>query len=51
MKDFGYEELFKKVESYEICFVFDNDYWGFFKRRVDGLEEWVNGGDFIDIKG
>ena len=45
--DMGYEELAKKAESYEICFVPDNDYRGFLKRNVAGLEERVNGGDFV----
>jgi len=45
--DMGYESLAKKAESYEICFVPDNDYRGFLKRRVDGLEEKVKGGDFV----
>lgn len=45
--DYGYPELAKKAESYEICFVPDNDYRGFLKRKVDGLEEKVNGGNFI----
>lgn len=45
--DFGYPELAKKAESYEICFVPDNDYRGFLKRRVSGLEESVNGGNFV----
>ena len=49
--DFGYPELAKKAESYEICFVPDNDYRGFLKRRVDGLEEKVQGGSFADKKG
>jgi tRNA-uridine 2-sulfurtransferase len=49
--DFGYPELAKKSESYEICFVPDNDYRGFLKRRVDGLEEKVAGGNFIDKTG
>jgi tRNA-specific 2-thiouridylase len=49
--DYGYPELAKKSESYEICFVPDNDYRGFLKRRVDGLEERVNGGYFIDKEG
>jgi tRNA-specific 2-thiouridylase len=49
--DMGYPELAKKSESYEICFVPDNDYRGFLKRRVDGLEEKVNGGWFVDTKG
>ena len=49
--DRGYEELSKKGESFEICFVPDNDYRGFLKRRVEGLEEKVAGGDFVDVNG
>jgi len=49
--DWGYTDLSKKAESYEICFVPDNDYRGFLKRRVDGLEEQVAGGDFVNVKG
>lgn len=49
--DFGYPELAKKSESYEICFVPDNDYRGFLKRKVDGLEEKVAGGYFVDKHG
>ncbi len=49
--DYGYEELSKKPESYEICFVPDNDYRGFLKRRVEGLEEKVAGGKFINTRG
>ena len=50
-KDFGYEELSKKAESYEICFVPDNDYRGFLKRRVPALEEEVRGGQFVSTDG
>lgn len=49
--DYGYPELAKKSESYEICFVPDNDYRGFLKRRVEGLEERVAGGNFVDKDG
>ena len=49
--DFGYTDLSKKGESYEICFVPDNDYRGFLKRRVEGLEEKVAGGNFVDKEG
>ncbi|MEO5983994.1 MAG: tRNA 2-thiouridine(34) synthase MnmA [Ferruginibacter sp.] len=49
--DFGYPELAKKNESYEICFVPDNDYRGFLKRRVPGLEDKVDGGSFTDRTG
>lgn len=43
----GFDELVKKSESYEICFVPDNDYRGFLKRKVEGLEEKVKGGEFV----
>jgi tRNA-specific 2-thiouridylase len=49
--DLGYPELAKKNESYEICFVPDNDYRGFLKRKVDGLEEKVSGGFFVNKDG
>jgi tRNA-uridine 2-sulfurtransferase len=49
--DYGYPELARKSESYEICFVPDNDYRGFLKRKVTGLEEKVDGGHFIDKEG
>ena len=47
----GYTELANKSESYEICFVPDNDYRGFLKRKVEGLEEKVDGGNFVDAEG
>ena len=43
----GYEELSKKAESFEICFVPDNDYRGFLKRTISGLEARVDGGDYV----
>ncbi|MDW3210595.1 MAG: tRNA 2-thiouridine(34) synthase MnmA [Reichenbachiella sp.] len=43
----GFTDLLNKSESYEICFVPDNDYRGFLKRRVEGLEEKVAGGEFV----
>jgi tRNA-specific 2-thiouridylase len=47
----GYTELANKSESYEICFVPDNDYRGFLKRKVEGLEEKVDGGNFVNTEG
>jgi tRNA-specific 2-thiouridylase len=49
--DAGYAELSKKAESYEICFVPDNDYRGFLKRRRPELEAEVAGGNFVNTKG
>lgn len=40
-----------KPDSYEICFVPDDDYRRFLKDRVEGLEEKVKGGTFIDKDG
>jgi tRNA-specific 2-thiouridylase len=47
----GWDELSKKAESYEICFVPDNDYRGFLRRRIDGLDAQVAGGNFVDTAG
>ncbi|WP_420146592.1 tRNA 2-thiouridine(34) synthase MnmA [Spirosoma sp.] len=46
-KERGFIELVTKSESYEICFVPDNDYRGFLKRRMPGLEAEVAGGNFV----
>jgi tRNA-specific 2-thiouridylase len=45
--DMGYKELSKKAESYEICFVPDNDYRSFLKRQIPTLEQEVEGGNFV----
>ena len=45
--DMGYKELSKKAESYEICFVPDNDYRGFLKRSIPTLENELAGGDYV----
>jgi tRNA-specific 2-thiouridylase len=49
--DYGYPELARKNESYEICFVPDNDYRGFLKRNVEGIESKLDGGLFVDKTG
>lgn len=43
----GFMDLVNKSESYEICFVPDNDYRGFLRRRVPGLDDQVRGGNFV----
>ncbi|AFD06339.1 tRNA 2-thiouridine(34) synthase MnmA [Solitalea canadensis] len=45
--DMGQVDLANKSESYEICFVPDNDYRSFLKHRVPDLESRVDGGDFV----
>ena len=49
--DMGFTELANKNESYEICFIPDNDYRSFIKRRVDGIEERLADGNFLDMNG
>lgn len=49
--DYGYIELSNKPESYEICFVPDNDYRSFLKHRVPELEASVAGGSYVNKEG
>jgi tRNA-specific 2-thiouridylase len=49
--DMGFKELAAKSESYEICFIPDNDYRGFLKRKMPGLEEQLADGNFIRTSG
>ena len=50
-EDMGFHELAKKPESYEICFIPDNDYRSFLKTRVEGIEEKLNDGLFVNTEG
>jgi len=45
--DMGYPELAKKSESYEICFVPDNNYRNLLRKKVPNLDKKVGGGDFV----
>ncbi|HBF89034.1 MAG TPA: tRNA 2-thiouridine(34) synthase MnmA [Bacteroidales bacterium] len=47
----GFDNLAKKRESYEICFVPNDDYRAFLKTRIPELEKKVDGGNFIDTQG
>ncbi len=46
-KERGFEGIAKKSESYEICFIPDNDYRGFLKYSDKDLENRVKGGNFV----
>lgn len=50
-EDYGLLNVANKPDSYEICFVPDDDYRRFLKDRVDGLEDRLKGGKFIDKDG
>ncbi|HEY1025877.1 MAG TPA: tRNA 2-thiouridine(34) synthase MnmA [Sphingobacteriaceae bacterium] len=46
-KDMGQLDLANKSESYEICFVPENDYRSFLRHKVEDLDEKVAGGNFV----
>lgn len=50
-EEFGLMKVADKPDSYEICFVPDDNYRRFLKDRVDGLEDLVKGGKFVDQDG
>lgn len=50
-EEYGLLNVANKPDSYEICFIPDNDYHRFLNDRVDGLEEKVSGGKFVDKYG
>lgn len=45
--EMGQTELANKSESYEICFVPDNDYRAFLRYKVDDLDERIGPGNFV----
>jgi tRNA-uridine 2-sulfurtransferase len=47
-RESGFIDLANKSESYDICFIPDNDYRSFLKHKVEGLEAKVDGGNFVD---
>jgi len=47
----GYKNLVDKSESYEICFVPDDDYRGFLKKRIKNIDKKVGEGDFLNENG
>ena len=46
-RDYELSQVADKPDSYEICFIPDNDYRGFLKDRVEGLAETVKGGRYV----
>lgn len=46
-KDMGQLDLANKSESYEICFVPNNDYRSFLRHQVDNLDERIGPGNFV----
>ncbi|MXV15026.1 tRNA 2-thiouridine(34) synthase MnmA [Hufsiella ginkgonis] len=46
-RDMGQLELANKSESYEICFVPDNDYRAFLRHKVEDLDDRIGEGNFV----
>jgi len=47
----GYDKIAKKRESYDICFVPDNDYRTFLQAAVPDIDAQIGEGDFINSSG
>ena len=50
-QDMGFTHLANKRESYDICFIPDNDYRNFLQKHVPDLEKHCPPGNFIDVTG
>ncbi|MEX0890425.1 MAG: tRNA 2-thiouridine(34) synthase MnmA [Balneolaceae bacterium] len=50
-EEYGLLNVATKPDSYEICFIPDNNYHRFLNEKVEGLEEEVRGGKFVDQSG
>ncbi|MEO0311367.1 MAG: hypothetical protein RIQ89_1024 [Bacteroidota bacterium] len=49
--DMGFKDLALKSESYEICFIPDNDYRSFLKRQAPSIADQLDGGSFVNKDG
>ena len=49
--EYGYHELATKKESYEICFIPDNNYRDFLKMKNPHLTKVLSDGNILDING
>lgn len=47
----GYEKIASKRESYDICFIPDNDYRSFLKENVENIDGLIGEGDFVNSSG
>jgi tRNA-specific 2-thiouridylase len=49
--DMGFERIANKRESYDICFIPDNDYRNFLQQQVSDFPQRCPPGNFIDMNG
>jgi len=50
-QEMGFTHLANKRESYDICFIPDNDYRSFLQKQVPDLKQRCPQGNFIDVSG
>lgn len=50
-EEFGLTKVADKPDSYEICFIPDDDYHRFLRDRVDDLDDRIGPGKFVDQDG
>jgi len=49
--ELGFDNLAKKKESYEICFIPDDDYRSFLRHNVPDIDIKIGEGNFVDVEG
>ena len=49
--ELGFDNLAKKRESYEICFIPDDDYRSFLRLNVPGIDTKIGEGNFVNVDG
>ena len=49
--ELGFDNLAKKKESYEICFIPDDDYRSFLRHNVPDIDDKIGQGNFVDVEG
>jgi len=50
-RELGYDNLAQKKESYEICFIPDDDYRKFLRQQVPDIDEKIGTGNFVNTDG
>lgn len=50
-REAGFTKVANKRESYDICFIPDNDYRSFLKKQRPEIENEIAGGNFVDTDG
>lgn len=47
----GFHELTQKKESFEICFIPEDDYRGFLRKEIPGLDQKIGKGEIVNKEG